>query len=106
MESILVVIRILHIGLAAAWFGHKLLIPLDLRETMRTPDGPNESLLVRLEGAQRLGLLTGTGTLATGVTLILLIGPAAVSLWVFTGLALVMPCSRSAGSSPDQPGIA
>jgi hypothetical protein len=90
VESALVVIRILHIGLAAAWFGHKLLIPMDLRETLRTIDGRDQSLLVRLQGAQRLGLITGTGTLATGVTLIVLIGPVAVSPWVFAGLTLVI----------------
>ncbi|MCI0677993.1 MAG: hypothetical protein L0Z63_02985 [Actinobacteria bacterium] len=43
-----------------------------------------------MERAQRLGLLTGAGTLATGIILVLLRGPSAIPRWTFAGLALVI----------------
>jgi hypothetical protein len=83
------IIRILHVGLASAWFGHKLLIPADMRRSIAAGEGP--SLMVRLAGAERLGQITGVGTLATGLALVWLIGPGSVRapIWVGAGAVIV-----------------
>ena len=90
MESVAVVTRIIHVGLAAAWFGHKLLIPSDLRDAMRSDGGSDGGLILRVERAQRVGLVTGFGTLVTGIVLVILAGPAAISRWIYAGLTLVI----------------
>lgn len=82
-------IRILHIGLASAWFGHKLLIPADMRKSIVAGEGA--SLMVRLAKAERLGQITGLGTLATGSVLVWIIGPGSVraAIWVGVGAVIV-----------------
>jgi hypothetical protein len=82
-------IRILHIGLASAWFGHKLLIPADMDRSIAAGEG--RSLMVRLASAERLGQITGLGTLATGSVLVWLIGPGSVRapIWVGVGAVIV-----------------
>jgi hypothetical protein len=83
---------ILHVLLAAAWFGHKLLIPRDVRVSVRHP--ASASLLIeRMSRAQRLGILTGLGTLATGLWLVYLTTgflDAAINTYVALGAVLVM----------------
>jgi hypothetical protein len=64
-------VTILHVLVAAAWFGHKLLIPRDVRVSVRHTD--SASLLIeRMSRAQRLGIVTGLATLATGIWLMYL----------------------------------
>jgi hypothetical protein len=81
---------ILHIALAAAWFGHKLLIPGDIRSSVHAGQTESEALLARLRRAERFGILTGVGTLLSGSALLWLLGPEAVALWIWVGLALVV----------------
>lgn len=65
-------VLILHIAVAAAWFGHKLLIPRDVRSSVRDP--ANAAFLIpRVGRAQRLGIVSGLATLGTGIWLMYLI---------------------------------
>lgn len=79
---------ILHIVLAAAWFGHKLLIPGDIRRSVHS--GQAEGLVERMRRAERFGILTGLGTLLSGGALMWAVGPETVSLWIWMGLGLVI----------------
>ncbi len=64
----------LHIAIASAWFGHKLLVPSDLRQiSAATPEFARASL-PRIERAERLGIATGLGTLLSGLWLMFLVG--------------------------------
>lgn len=85
----LTAIRILHIGVAAAWFGHKLLIPADLTHSLGNVDSAR-SLVTRLNRAEILGIATGLGTLVTGALLVVMIGPGVVGVGVWVGLGLVV----------------
>jgi hypothetical protein len=86
----ILVLDILHIALAAAWFGHKLLIPGDIRSSVHAGQAESEALLKRLRRAERFGILTGIGTLLSGSALLWLLGPETVALWIWVGLALVV----------------
>lgn len=83
-------LRILHVAIAAAWFGHKLLVPADIRESVHAGDGEAEALLDRLRRAERFGVLSGLGTLLSGGALMWVVGIETVSLWIWVGLALVI----------------
>lgn len=85
----MVALRVLHVAVAAAWFGHKLLVPSDVRRSLASQTEA-ESLVVRLRKAELLGIVTGMGTLLTGGALVLAIGPQAVRTSVYVGLALVV----------------
>lgn len=83
-------LRILHVAIAAAWFGHKLLVPADIRESVHAGQANAEALLRRLRRAERFGILSGLGTLLSGGALMWVIGVDTVSLWIWVGLALVL----------------
>lgn len=83
-------LRILHVAIAAAWFGHKLLIPADIRESVHATGGDAEMLLGRLGRAERFGILSGLGTLLSGAALMWAVGVATISLWIWVGLGLVV----------------
>lgn len=85
----LTLVRVLHVGLAAAWFGHKLLIPADLRRSLGGVE-PARALMARLGLAEQLGVITGLGTLLTGVVMVFMIGPAVVRSGIYVGLGLVL----------------
>ncbi|NNF65504.1 MAG: hypothetical protein HKN07_14775 [Acidimicrobiia bacterium] len=86
----LTLVRVLHVGLAAAWFGHKLLIPADLRRSLGAGVEPAQALIVRLGLAEKLGVITGLGTLLTGVVMVLMIGATVVRSGIYVGLGLVL----------------
>lgn len=81
--------KILHIAVAAAWFGHKLLVPFDLRSSLGS-QSEAESLLGRVRRAETFGIATGLGTLITGGILVFVIGPRIVPTAVYVGLSLVI----------------
>lgn len=82
--------KILHIAFAAAWFGHKLLIPRDVRQSLHNPV-ESAGLIQRMKRAERLGIISGLGTLLTGIGLILLTdGFADTPLRIYLGLAAVL----------------
>jgi hypothetical protein len=83
-------LRILHVAIAAAWFGHKLLVPSDIRESVHAGQANAEALLKRLRRAERVGILSGMGTLISGGALMWAVGIETVSLWIWVGLALVL----------------
>lgn len=82
-------LRLLHVMVAAAWFGHKLLVPSDLRRSLTDIPEAN-SLLRRMDVAERLGIASGFGTLLTGAALVFAIGPRVVPWPVYVGLGLVV----------------
>ncbi len=82
--------RILHIVFAAAWFGHKVLIPRDVRQSVHDmSDG--SGLIRRMQRAQLLGIGSGLGTLLTGIGLIFLTtGFADTPFTIYFGLVAVI----------------
>ncbi len=84
-----VALKVVHVAVAAAWFGHKLLVPSDLRSSLGS-QSEAESLVARLRRAEILGIATGLGTPLTGAALVLVIGPLNVQATVYIGLALVI----------------
>lgn len=86
----MLVLRVVHVLVAAAWFGHKLLVPYDLREATTTPAAADAAFVRRLGRAQALGIASGVATLATGLGLYVWIGPAVVSSTIHIGLAVAI----------------
>jgi hypothetical protein len=86
----IVVLTILHIALAAAWFGHKLLIPGDIRASIGVDPVTAESFLRRLQRAERLGQITGVGTVLAGFGLAWAVGYGSVRLGVWLGAGLAV----------------
>lgn len=83
----ILVLTFAHVAIAAAWFGHKLLLPGDIRTSVHADA---EDLVPRLRRAERFGILTGLGTLISGAGLMWAVGVETVSLWIWAGLALVI----------------
>ena len=86
----ILITNILHVTFAAAWFGHKLLIPRDLRQSIHSRH-EHMGLIQRVVRAERLGVISGLGTLVTGMALIILTsGFAQTPLRIWLGLAAVI----------------
>lgn len=88
--SMILALRVLHIAVAAAWFGHKLLVPGDIRRSVQAGRPEDEALLIRLKRAERLGQVTGIGTVLTGAALAWAVGVETVSFWIWVGLGIVV----------------
>jgi hypothetical protein len=86
----IVTLEIAHIAIAAAWFGHKLLIPGDIRRAVHIGSTEPEALLGSLRRAERFGILTGLGTLLSGGALMWLVGIDTVDIGIWVGLGLVL----------------
>lgn len=86
----ILVLTIAHIAIAAAWFGHKLLLPGDIRTSVHANQAGAKDFVTRLRRAERLGILTGLGTLVSGAVLMWAVGVETVSVWIWIGLALVV----------------
>lgn len=84
-----VALTVLHIALAAAWFGHKLLVPGDIKASVRGGSDP-EPFLGRLKRAERIGQVTGLGTLLAGMGLAFAIDASTVGYGVWIGATLVV----------------
>lgn len=87
----LVALTVVHIAIAAAWFGHKLLIPGDIRRSVSIGNAEAEAFLSRLGRAQRFGIITGLGTVLSGGVLAWAVGVESVrpGVWVGAGLVIV-----------------
>ena len=85
-----VTLEIVHIAIAAAWFGHKLLIPGDIRRAVHAGGAESEALMGRMKRAERFGILSGLGTLLSGGTLMWLVGIDTVDTGIWVGLGLVV----------------
>ncbi|HJQ77772.1 MAG TPA: hypothetical protein VJ948_11005 [Acidimicrobiia bacterium] len=87
----IVALTIAHIAIAAAWFGHKLLVPGDIRRSAGAGSADARALLSRLRRAERFGRLTGLGTVISGGLLVWAVGAGTVGIgvWVGTGLVLI-----------------
>ncbi|MFZ0014097.1 MAG: hypothetical protein WAL25_08275 [Acidimicrobiia bacterium] len=82
--------KIIHIALAAAWFGHKLLVPGDIKASIRSQTTEAQVLVARLRRAERLGIATGVGTLIAGVALAYAVDASTVGYGVWVGATLVV----------------
>jgi hypothetical protein len=88
----LVIVKVVHIVFAAAWFGHKLLIPRDIDKSL-VEQSHADGLVRRMHIAERLGIGAGLGTVLTGVGLVFITtgwGEASALIWVALGAALAM----------------
>jgi hypothetical protein len=85
-----ITLKILHIALAAAWFGHKLLVPGDIRTSAQAGRDASALFLERLRRAERFGILTGLGTLAAGIGLAFAVDASTVGYGVWIGSTLVV----------------
>ncbi|MGA7280471.1 MAG: hypothetical protein WBZ40_01680 [Acidimicrobiia bacterium] len=88
-----VTLKIFHILVAAAWFGHKLLIPRDMRDSIRHIGEGTELFIGRIKRAERLGQVAGLLTVASGLGLIYLVwgfADAPVRIYLGLGAALAM----------------
>lgn len=93
---------ILHVLLAASWFGHKLLIPRDVRVSVRQEESARY-LLDRMARAKPLGIISGLGTLATGIWLMYLTtGLTDADLETYVGLGAVL-AMFAVGSAVAEP---
>lgn len=91
MEAALIVgMKVIHVATAAAWFGHKLLVPTDLRRSLGAGIDEARRLVPRLERAEAFGIATGLGTLVTGLSLVFVEGASTIRPLVWVGLGLVL----------------
>lgn len=77
MHTLLLVI---HITAAAAWFGHKLTIPRDIRVALRSGQEAATSMVERLTVTARLGIGSALLTVLSGVGLLAVAGWSATAL--------------------------
>ena len=86
----IIALKIIHIVAAAVWFGHKVLIPGDVRASIRDTTG-SAALILRMKRAERAGIASGLVTVASGVGLIhLVFGFANAPLRIYIGLAAAL----------------
>lgn len=83
-------LTVAHIAIAAAWFGHKLLVPGDIRRSAGAGPDDASGLLSRMKRAERFGQLTGLGTLISGGLLVWAVGAGTVGIGVWVGAGLVL----------------
>lgn len=83
-------LEILHIAVAAAWFGSRLLIPGDVRASLHEPASPG-LVVDRVGKARRVALVAGVLTLLSGLGLMqLTTGLLDAPWWIYAGLAAVV----------------
>ena len=90
--GVIEVVTIVHVAVAAAWFGHKLLIPRDVRVSLREPES-GKHLVGRMRRARNFGIVAGLLTLGTGVWLVMLstgFAGAPVTIHIALGIVIVM----------------
>ena len=87
---LIALLRFLHILFAAAWFGHKLLIPGDIRRSTGSGGSTDDGFLHRLARAERLGIISGLGTVLFGGALAFEIGIDTVDIGVWIGTVLAV----------------
>lgn len=89
---------IVHIASAAAWFGHKLMVPRDIRMSLRSGDVAS-AMVERMRGMARLGIGSALGTAFSGIGLLWLAGWSAsttLGLGIFAAIAaIVVGASRA-----------
>lgn len=85
-------LTIVHIAAAAAWFGHKLLIPGDVHASIRDVEGASR-FVARIGRARRHGVVAGVITIGTGVWLVYEVfgfSETPVRIWVGLASALAI----------------
>lgn len=85
-----VTLKILHIALAAAWFGHKLLVPGDIKASVKAGHDVAVPFIARMRRAERVGQVTGIGTLLAGIGLAFAVDASTVGYGVWVGATLVV----------------
>ncbi len=83
-------LKVVHIAAAAIWLGHKILIPRDVRRSIRDPASV-QSFFSRMKRAERLGIGSGVVTLLSGVGLVQLVWGLTKAPWrIYVGLVAVL----------------
>lgn len=82
--------RFLHIALTAAWLGAALWVPGDVRRTLSRGAPHTDALASRVDGALKLDLWAGIGSVLTGLVLMGMYGHPPVRLMIGMALALVL----------------
>lgn len=90
MDVLDVVIRALHFAFASVWFGNKLGLPSDMRETIRDMDGPEDGLVRRLRRSVGMDIVGAAGVAVTGGLLVYRLGVGEVDLLAWAGAAVAL----------------
>jgi hypothetical protein len=86
----IVALKILHVLAAAIWFGHKVLVPGDVRKSIRDLSG-SAMFVDRMKQAQRLGIASGLVTVVSGLALTQLVwGITGAPIRIYLGLAAAL----------------
>ena len=86
----IVALKILHVLAAAIWFGHKLLIPGDVRTSIKDLSG-SAMFVDRMKRAERLGIASGLVTVLSGLALTYLVwGLTGAPIRINLGLAAAL----------------
>lgn len=94
--------KIIHIAFASAWFGHKLLVPRNLRQSIHERED-GQGVIARTRAAERLGIISGVGTVLSGLALIWMttgLGDTPLSIWLGLAAALAMFVVGAGVASP------
>lgn len=85
------ILTVVHIACAATWFGHKLLLPRDLRDSFGKSVELAQAAVERMNRAEKIGIGSALGTLATGLAMIFTMGGfALMPVRIHIGLALAI----------------
>ena len=87
---LLVLLVVLHVAFAAVWFGNRLGLPADMRETIHAMEEPEQGLVRRIRRSAGLDRTGMAGVLVTGGLLIYRIGPAEVDVTTWAGAATAL----------------
>ena len=89
MRTLLLVV---HIAAAGAWFGHKLTIPADIRNSIADGGDVALGMVERMKASARLGISSAAVTVASGVGLLAIAGwqaPVVLGLGIMAALAAI-----------------
>ncbi len=86
MTPMRTVVLVVHVAAAAAWFGHKLLLPGDVNRSIAAGRGAAQEMLGRVGRGAPLGIGSALVTVASGLGLLALDGWSAT---VLVGLGIM-----------------
>lgn len=90
MDALGVTVTALHVAFAAVWFGHKLALPSDVRESIKEMREPDAGLVGRLRRGVGLDTVAVVGVVATGGLLAFRQGFSEVEISVWAGAAVAV----------------
>jgi uncharacterized membrane protein len=101
------ILKVLHISCAAAWFGYGVGLAGDVRRTLALGRPHTESLVARTSRSTRVTIICGWLTFLTGVGVIFATkSVGSIPGRILAGGALTLVMFAIGGSSPAPPGTA